>query len=126
MLIATTDAGIPAMMVSIPQEIGHGKPILVESSSLGKVDGKVVKVEFSQIVNPMICSDTCKYMFPLDPKIVYILNAGEGVHIFAPPKEPVGRGVGKKKPTKPPPQVRELTISGRGFAASLAESTKVW
>ena len=124
-IIATTDAGIPAMMVSIPSEVTQKKAISVDATHLGKVDGSVVKVEFSQVVNPMICDTTCKYMFPLDPKLVFILNAGEGVRISAPPKERVARST-KKKPPPAPGGTKVMTIQGRGFSEALAQSTKVW
>lgn len=124
-IIATTDAGIPAMMISIPSEISQKKAISVDATHLGKVDGSVVKVEFFQVVNPMICDNTCKYLFPLDPKLVFILNAGEGVRLSTPPKERVARPT-KKKPTPAQGETKIMTIPGRGFSETLAQSTKVW
>lgn len=124
-IIATTDAGIPAMMISVPTEVTQRKAISVDASHLGKVDGSVVKVEFSQVVNPMICDNTCKYMFPLDPKLVFILNAGEGIRVSTPPKERVAKKT-KKKPPVPVPETKVMTISGQGFSETLAQSTKTW
>lgn len=113
------------MMISVPIEVTQRKAISVDASHLGKVDGSVVKVEFSQVVNPMICDNTCKYMFPLDPKLVFILNAGEGVRVSTPPKERVAKKT-KKKPPVPAPETKVMTISGQGFSETLAQSTKTW
>ncbi len=63
-IIASTDTGIPAMMIALPFEMAQEKPIAVRASSIGKVDGKVVKVEFETTSRPMICDTSCKYMFP--------------------------------------------------------------
>lgn len=122
-VIASTDTGIPAMMITLPHDLAQEKPIAVRASSIGKVDGKVVKVEFETTTRPMICDTSCKYMFPLDSRLVFILNAGETVSIASPaPEGPKG----KLRNDRPGQLVKFLTISGRGFAEALTESTKVW
>ena len=123
-IIATTDAGIPAMMISIPSEISLKREISVYGSHLSQVDGKVVKVEFAQAVNAMICDSTCKYMFPLDPRVVFILNAGEGLKISSAPMES-GAQNKKKKPVTVA-VASNMIINGNGFAEVLAKSTSPW
>ncbi len=122
-IIASTDTGIPAMMIALPFEMAQEKPIAVRASSIGKVDGKVVKVEFETTSRPMICDTSCKYMFPLDSRLVFILNAGETISIASP--APEGATV-RLRNDKPNQLIKSLTISGRGFAEALTESTKVW
>ena len=123
-IIATTDTGIPAMMIAIPEENSSKKAIFVTATHLGSVSGKAVKVEFSQVVNPMLCDSTCKYIFPLDPKLVFILNAGGNVQIL-PFKEDIVR---RNKKIKPPThsEAKSMTIVGLGFAETLNKSTAEW
>ncbi|WP_449410902.1 hypothetical protein [Methylobacterium komagatae] len=122
-IIASTDTGIPAMMIALSHDLTEGKPIAVRASSIGRVDGKVVKVEFETTTRPMICDTSCKYMFPLDSRLIFILNAGDAVSIASPaqdePKE-------KPRNDRPKQLIKSFTISGRGFADALSQSTKVW
>jgi hypothetical protein len=124
-IIASTDAGIPAMLIALPREITQDRPIAVESNTISKVEGKAVKVEFANTVSPMVCDTSCKYMFPLDSRLVFILNAGDGLAVTAPaPAPPVaGKKLSKDKPRS---LSRPFAISGRGFAQALSESTKPW
>lgn len=122
-IIASTDTGIPAMMIALPHELTEGKPIAVRASSIGKVDGKVVKVEFETTTQPMICDTSCKYMFPLDSRLIFILNAGETVSLASPVLEEPKENFRKDRPRQ---LIRYFAISGRGFAEALSESTKAW
>lgn len=122
-LIATTDTGVPAVLIALPQDIAKGRSISVKSSNLGKIDGKAVKVEYSTVAASTQCDGTCKYMFPLDPRLVFTLNAGESASVFVPAEEPTARGP-VKKPKKP--EVPLYTIPGSGFADALKASTQGW
>lgn len=122
-LIATTDTGVPAVLIALPQSISKGRSIEIKSSNLGKVDGKAVKVEYSTVAASTRCDDTCKYMFPLDPRLVFTLNAGESASVFVPAEEPPAHG-SKKKPKKP--EAPLYTIPGNGFADALKASTQGW
>ncbi len=124
-IIASTDAGIPAMLIALPREITQEKPIAVESNTISKVEGKAVKVEFANTVSPMVCDTSCKYMFPLDSRLVFILNAGDGLAVTGPaPTLPeAGKKLSKDKPRS---LSKTYTISGRGFASALKESTSPW
>lgn len=122
-IIASTDSGIPAMLIALPREITQEKPIAVASNTISKVDGKAVKIEFANTVSPMICDTSCKYMFPLDSRLVFILNAGEGMAVTAPAQVQVGKKYSKDNPKS---LSKPYTISGRGFAQALVESTKPW
>ncbi len=125
-IIATTDAGIPAMMISIPSEISSKKEISVVGAHLSKIAGRVVKVEFSQIINAMICNNTCKYMFPLDPKLVFILNGGESLTVSPSPSPIKGGPLDAKKKLQAVIEANNMIIPGRGFAEILAKSTATW
>jgi hypothetical protein len=126
-IIASTDAGIPAMLIALPREITQEKPIAVASNTISKVDGKAVKVEFANTVSPMLCDTSCKYMFPLDSRLVFILNAGEGMAVTAPAPAPSVADADKKSSKdKPKSLSKPYTISGRGFAQALSESTRPW
>jgi invasion protein IalB len=122
-IIASTDAGIPAMLIALPREITQEKPIAVQSNTISKVEGKAVKVEFANTVSPMVCDTSCKYLFPLDSRLVFILNAGDGLAITAPAPPEAPKKSSKDKPKSLP---KPFTISGRGFAQALSESTKPW
>lgn len=123
-LIATTDTGVPAVMIALPKEISLGRPISIKSSNLSSVDGQAVKVEYTAVVSSVRCEETCKYMFPLDPRLVFILNAGESASIFVPAEEAPSAAQHKKKSKK---VVLPLyTIQGTGFAEALKASTQGW
>jgi invasion protein IalB len=123
-LIATTDTGVPAAMIVLPKDVSLGRPISVKSSNLSSVDGRAVKVEYSTVASSVRCDDTCKYMFPLDPRLVFILNAGESASIFVPAEEPPPTTRVKKKDKK---VVLPLySIPGNGFAEALKASTQGW
>jgi hypothetical protein len=122
-LIATTDNGMAAVMISIPAEVSRERPISIKASSVGPVDGKVVKVEYSNNVSLTECTSTCKYMFPLDQRLVFILNAGEAAAVFVPAvdnfKKKTLKGVKKEEHPL-------YTISGEGSADALKASTQGW
>lgn len=122
-LIATTDAGIPAMLISLPRELSQEQSISIESSHIGKVDGKSVKVEFNNTVKPMMCDTSCKHMFPLDPRLVFILNAGESVKVTS-----LGYILSNNPKSKKRINTKEntYTVSGRGFAETLSAITQKW
>lgn len=104
-------------------------PISVDAAHRGKIDGHEVKVEYSNVIGPMVCDTTCKYMFPLDPKLVFILNASEKVRILSPPPERKASNKNykdKKRKSYTPTNASELQIIGRGFSECLGESTKEW
>lgn len=122
-LIATTDNGVPAVMIAIPPEVSRKRPISIKASNIGKVDGRVVKVEYSNVANLTECDTTCKYMFPLDPRLVFALNAGESAAVYVPGEE-THQKVVSKKPNKEEKPV--YTIPGEGFAEALKASTQGW
>lgn len=112
------------MMISIPAATAVYKELFVYGNHLSKVDGNVVKVDFNQDVKAMVCDNFCKYMFPLDPKIVFILNNAEDLKISTAPKENGPRNA-KKKPSgfvEP----KNMVITGKGFAEILTKSTAPW
>ncbi len=122
-LIATTDNGVPAVMIAIPQEVSRKQPISLTASNIGKVDGRVVKIDYSTVANVTECDATCKYMFPLDPRLVFVLNAGESATVYV-PREEAQQKVGSKKTKKEEKPV--YTIPGEGFAEALKASTQGW
>lgn len=123
-LIATTDTGVPAMMIALPREISLGRPISIKSSHLSSVDGRAVKVEYTAAASSVRCEETCKYIFPLDPKLVFNLNAGAPASIFVPTEEVQQMTSNQRKSKK---VVLPLyTIPGNGFADALKASTQGW
>lgn len=122
-LIATTDNGVPAMMLAIPPEVSLQRSISLKASNIGKVDGQVVKIEYSTVASVTQCDSSCKYMFPLDPRLIYVLNAGEDAAVFVPAEEAAPRTAKKKVQQEEKPL---YTIPGEGFAAALKASTQGW
>ena len=135
-LIATTDAGVPAVMIVLPKEISEGRPISVRSSNIGKIDGRAIKVEYNTVAVSQLCDVTCKYMFPLDARLVFTLNAGEPALVFVPAEQPVSAPVPvpKTRDRKQNHKVEKVekvvppsyTIPGEGFADALKASTQGW
>lgn len=123
-LIATTDTGVPAVLIVLPKEVSLGRPISVKSSNLSSVEGRAVKVEYNTVASSPRCEETCKYMFPLDPRLVFTLNAGEPASIFVPAEESPPSAKNKKKDKKVVPPL--YTIPGNGFAEVLKASTQGW
>jgi invasion protein IalB len=122
-LVATTDNGSPAMMIAISSPILKDKSINLKSNYSSKIDNKVVKVAYAHTADPSRCDPTCKVIIPLDPKLVFILNAGVELTVEVPYPAPLGQpytAKGKKDTFVP------LIIRGEGFAAALKASTEGW
>lgn len=133
LLIATTDTGLPAILLAIPADVAKGRAISLEASRIEKIDGKNVKIEYSTTAESKLCEETCKYMLPLDPRLVFLLNAGESASIFVPAKVPILPPPTKKTKKMSQPKANlvaaetpKYTISGDGFAEALKASTQGW
>ncbi|MDQ0445964.1 hypothetical protein [Methylobacterium aerolatum] len=136
-LIATTDAGVPAVMIVLAKDVAEGRPISVKSSNIAQIDGRAVKVEYNTVATSQQCDATCKYMFPLDSRLVFTLNAGEPASIFVPAEEPAPPPDPKAKSRKQKHKAEKnekvekaaaplYTILGDGFADALKASTQGW
>lgn len=122
-LIATTDNGAPAVMIALPPEVSRKQPIEIKATNVGKVDGRVVKIEYNTVATLTECDTSCKYMFPLDPRLVYILNAGESGAVYVPVEEAhLAMSARKTKKAGRPIYI----IPGEGFAEALRASTQGW
>lgn len=123
-IIATTDTGIPALMIASPIAVGPNRTMRLESSHLSKIGGKVVKVEYKENSKPMVCDPRCKYMLPLDSRLVFTLNSGEDLKVsFVDPKNEAAQS---KKPTSSHVSFENYLVSGSGFSATLSATTGEW
>jgi len=119
-LVATDDKGTPAMMISLSTAVLPDKPLVIKTKFAAKTGKKSKDVNYKKSVLAVQCETGCKFVFPLDTKVVFSLNAGNDVELTAlvPPTPDA------KKPKKP--VVTSLVISGRGFADALEASSAAW
>lgn len=121
-LIATLDNGLPAVVLAFAPSKSKGEDISIDASDILRVDGKLVKVSYANVLKNTICDAGCKYMFPLDPRLVFLLNSGKSARVerlmgsVEHSDSKRGHKVSKEK----------FYIDGNGFAKTLAETTKGW
>lgn len=122
-LIATTDNGVPAVMIAMPQEVSRGQPISIKANAITKADGRAIKIEYDTTAKLTECNTNCKYMFPLDPRLVFVLNAGESAAVYVLGEESRQKVSAKKSKKEERPV---YTIPGEGFSEALKASTHGW
>ena len=111
------------MVVALSGQLDHDKPLIVEANHTGKVDGKYVKVQYANTISATVCDSSCKYMFPLDSQLVFILNAGDSIRIAVSPQ---AKAVRRRERSNKPNNGETYSISGQGFAETLTESSRAW
>ena len=117
MLLTTDKAGKPGVLLKVDLPVAVARPAVVSSAFTVKRDkGAGIAVTYQQSVTPYFCGKTCDYVFPLDNKLVFALNAGQNADVAVFRDAPPAWRKGEIRPEK-------LTVRGEGFATALTAST---
>ena len=121
LIIATDASGRLGVMVKMLAPLVVAHPLIVAASFPVERKGskrKPVLVQFRKEARAVPCSETCGFVFPADPKLIFALNGGNDLHIdITTPTRPAGWA--------PLIEIRSeaLRVSASGFAKSLSDVT---
>jgi hypothetical protein len=119
-IVATDQSGKLNILIKLLTPIVVSAPIAVEASFPLKRERKGMMMNYRRYESPIVCSETCSFMFSADSRLLYALNQGEAAKIAA----LVTKGEMNWSRIGPLERV-ELHFSGEGFSQALTDAMAI-
>jgi hypothetical protein len=119
-IVATDQSGKLNILIKLLTPIVVSAPIVIEASFSLKGERKGMTMNYKRYESPIVCSETCSFMFPAESRLLYALSQGEAAKIAA----SVAKGGTNWSRIGPLERVT-LHFSGAGFSQALTDAMAI-